>query len=96
MRDENKDLRFHITITDKETGETLHDSDANVIIGAYGDGEETCALANTHCSLKDMSIAVLATNNAIAQLKANHEELRPLVELMTLFKDAEREKQEEE
>lgn len=87
MEKDNKDLRFHITITDKETGETLHDSDANVIIGAYGDGENTCSLVKTHCSLKDMAIAVIATEGAVANLKAAKEELGPITGMMKLFKD---------
>ena len=87
MEKDNKDLRFHITITDKETGETLHDSDANVIIGAFGDGEETCALSRTHCSLKDMAIAVMAAEDTVANLKAANIELAPLVHFMGMFKD---------
>ena len=36
---ETKKARYHITITDNETGKIEHDADACVIIGAFGDKE---------------------------------------------------------
>jgi len=38
MKDETK-KKFHITLTDNETGETLIDSDTSAIIGAFDLGE---------------------------------------------------------
>ncbi|MBE5760009.1 MAG: hypothetical protein E7332_08325, partial [Clostridiales bacterium] len=58
MKDETK-KKFHITLTDNETGETLIDSDTSAIIGAFDLGE-----GNTG------SLYALACNGLVAVFSA--------------------------
>lgn len=46
--------RFHITITDKKTGETLVDIDTAAIVGAADEGEGTRNMCFTHCGLVEL------------------------------------------
>lgn len=47
--------KFHIKITDNETGETLHDRDACAIIGSFAtDPDDVYLMVYTHCGIKGL------------------------------------------
>lgn len=46
MNTEEKRKPFHITVTDNETGQTLHDVDVEVIFAFFTDGERTANCIN--------------------------------------------------
>lgn len=51
--------KFHIKITDNETGEILRDRDACAIIGSFvADPDDVCAMVYTHCEIKAISSAL--------------------------------------
>ena len=69
---QNKDKRYHILITDNETGNTLVDSETSCIIGSYdvGDNGSMC-LAYTNCPLPIILHTVESVESTIETLKNN-------------------------
>ena len=45
-------MKFHLTIKNNETGEILHDTDCNAIIGGITDNEKSTSVVLTHCNDK--------------------------------------------
>lgn len=82
---ENKKMKFHITVTDNETGETLKDSDACCIIGACTEGEHTEVLVAIHCTATDLANAINSTEEAVAHVKREHPELELMLKIKQLF-----------
>lgn len=72
---EDKKMKFHITVTDNETGEKLHDSDACAIIGAFNDGEYTQGLGSVYCGAEDILFAVEVAEEVIEGFMERHPEL---------------------
>lgn len=62
-------MKFHITIKDNETGETLRDIDTNAIIGGVvkEEGSETILIAK--CNDYDLAKAVIATEMGTKHVK---------------------------
>lgn len=63
---------FHITITDNETGETIHDSDTNAIVGSILDDDGVFVIGQTHCNGDELLNAVIGAERAIEQLYENN------------------------
>ena len=57
--------KFHITITDKETQETLVDVDTNAIIAGIDEPEGTRGLCLTECSVINHAAILLALQDII-------------------------------
>lgn len=57
--------KFHITITDNETGETLKEADACAIIGACDEGEHTACIVLSKCGPMDLLNTLRGASNAI-------------------------------
>lgn len=57
--------RFHITITDNETGETIYDTDTTAIIGGFENGDKTNTLVFTDCDFVDIACTLTAAKQAI-------------------------------
>lgn len=93
---EEKKMKFHITITDNETGETLKDRDACCIIGACNVGEYTEGMALVHCSAPDLANAINGAEKSINHMKSEHPELELLLKIKHLFDDLETEDEEPE
>lgn len=91
---EDKKMKFHITITDNETGETLKDSDACCIIGAFNQGEYTAGMAITCCTAPDLAITINGAEDAINHIKSEHPELELLLKLKHLLDGLETEDEE--
>lgn len=57
--------KFHITITDKETQETLIDVDTNAIIAGIDEPEGTRGLCLTECSVINHAAVLLTLQDII-------------------------------
>ena len=60
---------LHITITDTETGNVLHEADAHALIGGYKTEKGSDSIIVAQCSDFDLSMAICATENAISAVK---------------------------
>ena len=96
MEKENKKMKFHITITDNETGETLCNTDACVILGAINEGERTCTLLMTDCGPFDLVDALRAAHKVTKTVGANHPEILALSLLAKRVKEREQAGESEE
>lgn len=60
--------KYHITITDNETGATLTDADAKAIMGAISLGEGiTEAICCTHCNTADLAGVVMGCEKIVEE-----------------------------
>lgn len=57
--------KFHITIKDNETGETLHDLDTAAIVGSFENGDSVTTLGLTRCKPSDIVCTVAAAKLAV-------------------------------
>lgn len=79
MEKETEKKRFHITITDNATGETLLDTDSGAIIGGVS-SEKGCHLITfTECGPGDMAETLALTEDAVHDQYVMHPELVTLV-----------------
>lgn len=64
-------MRFHITITNNESGEVLIDQDTKAIIGAFdGDENSTHCMGYTSCNVSELlNTAVTAAQTAYKLLE---------------------------
>ena len=63
-------MKFHITITDNETGKVIHDVDVNAIVGGISISDtDVHGLAIARCNELDLAKAVLAAENATKNIK---------------------------
>ena len=59
-------MKFHLTIKNNETGEVLHDTDCNAIIGGITDNEKKTCIALTECNVKDLIACAMEAEEAIS------------------------------
>ena len=78
--------KFHITITNNETGEVVHDMDTGAIIGAIGGAEDEGAysIGLTACNLMDLATAVASAKKAVDILLEKNPAVRLVIELASL------------
>jgi hypothetical protein len=50
--------KFHITITNNETGKVLSDTDTDAIIGAFTEGEGTRSVCYTECDTAELAAII--------------------------------------
>jgi hypothetical protein len=62
-------MKFHITITDKETGKAIYDEDTNAVIGGCKTEGGSQSIVVAACGDFDLSIAVGAAENAARTIK---------------------------
>ncbi|MBR5865745.1 MAG: hypothetical protein IKY89_05680 [Alistipes sp.] len=82
---ESNKMKFHITITDNETGETLHDSDTIAIIGVFHDGEEAHGIGYTLCNPLRLAHTLRSCENVLDATRERNPELGVLEEIIGLF-----------
>lgn len=83
MNTEEKRKPFHITITDNETGQTLHDYDAEAIFALYTDGEETAVCVN---AISDSLSFANVLYRAEQELKRQYSKYPHLKKIVKRFK----------
>lgn len=77
----DKQKPFHITITDNETGEVIHDSDVIAILGALHFGEDnTSGITLSNCGVMSLAQAVDTVKKVIEGLYDENPELK-IIEL---------------
>lgn len=74
----DKKMKFHITITNNETGETLHDEDACAIIAGVNEGDRTGSIIMTDCGPEDLVETLNGAENGVMTVYEGHPELRAL------------------
>lgn len=94
MSETTKKMKFHITITDNETGKTLHDADACAILGAINEGENTACVCMTNCGPFGLVSTLKGLKRAQDEIISKHPELDMMVEILHKL-DKEPENQEE-
>jgi hypothetical protein len=64
--------KYHIIITNNETGQVLADTDTDAIIGAFTEGEGTRSVCYTNCDMAELAAmltgALQITNKHMADL----------------------------
>lgn len=74
---------FHITITNNETGETLHDCDTNCIIGAFNQGASAaCIGAASDVTGEDLANTIVGVEEVVQDFKNDDPILAIAVELL--------------
>lgn len=73
--------KFHIVITDNETGETLKDADACAIIGACNEGEYSAGIVLSECNTIDLLHALRAASASIDKCLEGEPVLRVMYEV---------------
>lgn len=73
--------KFHITITDNETGETLKEADACAIIGACNEDEHTASIVLSKCGTMDLLHTLRGASKAIDRCLEDEPLLRALYEV---------------
>lgn len=68
--------KFHIKITDNETGEVLQESDTCAIIGGYATEDGAVGMALAHCNARDHAKAIHAAETAINTAYTRNPELK--------------------
>lgn len=81
--------KFHITITDNETGETLKEADACAIIGACNEDKHTASIVLSQCSTLDLLSTLRGVSAAIDTCLEDEPILRALYEAVNKM-DAEK------
>lgn len=71
--------KFHIKITDNETGEVLQEADTCAIVGGYVNEEGSVGMALIHCNTLEHAKAIHAAEASINQMYSRRPELKLLV-----------------
>ena len=95
MNEATKKMRFHITITDNETGETHLDSDSPVIIGGIGDEKGVNELVLAACDPATLAQAALYAENAAKSVYEEDKFIRHIMELGKIIEAKNQEENEE-
>ena len=64
--------KFHITITNNETGEILHDNDTAAIIGAYAFANGAYAIGLTACNGITLMATINTAEHVVKRLLEEH------------------------
>lgn len=86
--------KFHIKITNNETGEVIHDSDTCAIFGGYAKEDGAVGMACAHCGPVEHAKAMHAAETSIKEVYRLHPELKLMV-LLTEARSTVEERREE-
>lgn len=75
-------MKWHLTIKDNETGETVKELDICSIIGAVGTEDGSCALAMTNCTGAKMVETLLSAEDALQTTYADNPIAKSIVDVM--------------
>ena len=93
---DTKKMKFRITITDNETGETLYDTDAKAIIAAVNEGPKTASLGMFDCDPFGVADTLNGAETALQTIYTDHPELRAVAALFKVMGDQSEEPEETE
>lgn len=62
-------MKFHIIITDTETGKVVHEADTNAIIGGYKTEGGSDSICVASCDDFDLSCSIVAARDAISAIE---------------------------
>ena len=71
-------MRFHVTITDNETGEVLHDADACAILAGINGGRTTASIHMTACGPLPLAETLSAAEDVVQEVRSRHPEIGAL------------------
>ena len=74
-------MKFHITITDNETGKTIHESDTNAILAGIHTEEGADAIVLTDCNIQGLLSTIHSAKAALEQCTENDPLLAALIAL---------------
>lgn len=78
-------MRFHVTITDNETGKTIHDIDACAIIAGIEETKGSVSFVLTNCGGDEMAKAIMSAEKAAKSVLEKHPELEARVMLYKII-----------
>lgn len=90
---DTKKMKFHITITDNETGETLHDGDACAILASICENSVQ-QQHYVHCDARKFAATLQGAQKIVRRVGAEHPEVALLAELTRLGRSEETEETE--
>lgn len=79
--------KFHVTITDNETGEVIHDADSGAIIAGIDAGDGTVSIGKASCDSFSLAAAILCAKKAIDACLEGDPFLQCLVDDISLKKE---------
>ena len=62
-------MKLHITITDNETGNVIHEADTNAVIAGCKTEEGAAAICSVKCDDIELASAIFAAEEAIRAIK---------------------------
>lgn len=77
--------KFHITITNNDTGAYILDTDSDAIIGAVEEDDGVHAIASTSCNIKKYAQTIVAAQAVVNELLKEDKNIKPIVRMMTLL-----------
>lgn len=78
--------KWHVVITDNETGEVVEDAQSNAIIGAVEKNESVACIGFTNCNGKDLLRTLISAKKAIKNISDKMpKEIMLLAELFEKF-----------
>lgn len=92
---DTKKMKFHITITDNETGETLHDGDACAILASICENSVR-QQHYVHCDALRFADTLRGAQKIVHRVRAEHPEVALLAELTQLGRSEETEETKNE
>lgn len=78
---DTKKRKYHITITNNETGEVLHDADACSIIASVNEGPRTCALSMNSGGPLTLAETLGSAEGVVREIKSKYPEVGTLAML---------------
>jgi hypothetical protein len=76
--------KFHIIIKDIKTGEILHDTDTDAIIGAIHEEDKTAGICFTECNGEAMVETISATKKVLKEIVSKNPMLK-LIDMLEKF-----------
>lgn len=76
-------MRFHIIITDNETGETMHDLDACAILASINAGDRVRNVHAINCNASDYAETLNGVQNIVYDVVTEHPRVATLAAIIS-------------
>ena len=87
---DEKKMKFHITITNNETGETIHDTDACAILASINVGSTTREVQAVACGPEEFAKALNGAESIVRHVRDRYPEVGAVAMLLGLISKAEK------